>query len=237
MIRALLASNSTNPGGGYLDHVEDATRAHFDGCERVAFVPYALADLDGYADVARRRFGHLGLELVSVHDGGDPRAVLEQSDGVFVGGGNTFRLLDRLVRHGLVEEVRSKVAAGAPYMGASAGSNVACPTIMTTNDMPIVELASFQALGLVDFQINPHYIDRGPDVSHGGETRAQRIAEYHEEHQAPVIGLREGSWLDVDGTDVALAGPRPAVLFLPGREPADLSPGPIAYELTSMNDT
>lgn len=232
--RLVLASNSTNPGGGYLDHLEDAIRLHFSGCSRVAFVPYALADHDGYGATAEARFGRLGIRLQSVHRQDVPARAVSAADGIFIGGGNTFRLLDRLHGHRLIGPIRELVAQGGPYLGTSAGSNVACPTIMTTNDMPIVEPPTFQALGLVSFQINPHYIERDPDTPHGGETRRQRLAEFHEENTTPVIGLREGSWLEVDDT-VNLLGPHPALLFRPGAEPIEVQPGEIAREYLPPN--
>lgn len=233
--RLVLASNSTNPGEEYLDHLEDTIRLLFSGCSTVAFVPYALADLDGYSAVAEARLGRLGIRLESVHRKPVPRRALSTADGLFIGGGNTFRLLDRLITHGLIEPIRELVADGGPYLGTSAGSNVACPTIKTTNDMPIVEPPSFGALGLVPFQINPHYIERDPDTSHGGETRRQRLAEFHEENETPVIGLPEGSWLAVQETSTVLHGTTPALVFRPGVEPTEIGPGefPREYLLNS----
>jgi dipeptidase E len=167
------------------------------------------------------------VRLFSVHTSPDPAAALRDSDGIFVGGGNTFRLLDRMTALSLIGPIRTLAQSGVPYMGTSAGSNVACPTIMTTNDMPIVELPSFRALALVDFQINAHYVDRDPDVAHGGETRQQRIREFHEENTTPVIGLREGSWLSINEGEITLCGPNSARLFRPGEEPSELQPGSI----------
>lgn len=224
--RLILASNSTNPGSEYLGHLEDAIRRHFDGSTRVAFVPYALADLDGYSSTAEGTFESLGIHMESVHRHPAPAQALSAADGVFIGGGNTFRLLDRLIRHDLIEPIRRSVADGRPYLGTSAGSNVACPTIGTTNDMPIVEPPTFEALGLVSFQINPHYIERDPDTPHGGESRRQRLAEFHEENGVTVVGLREGSWLEMQET-IILHGPHPATLFRRGFEPMELAPGVI----------
>ncbi|HSJ28496.1 MAG TPA: dipeptidase PepE [Acidimicrobiia bacterium] len=232
--RLILASNSSNPGGEYLGHLEEAIRHHFSDSTTVAFVPYALADLDGYSATAEGRFESLGVSLESVHRHPEPARVLAAADGVFVGGGNTFRLLDRLIRLGLVEPIRDLVAGGAPYMGTSAGSNVACPTIGTTNDMPIVQPPSFDGLGLVPFQINPHYVERDPDTPHGGETRRQRLAEFHEENDIAVVGLREGSWLDV-GASTVLRGPHPAVLFRRGFESMAIEPGEIPDHLLRKN--
>lgn len=224
--RLILASNSTNPGGEYLGHLEDAIRHHFSDSTTVAFVPYALADLDNYGATAERKFESLGIRMESVHRHSEPAQALSTADGVFIGGGNTFRLLDRLIRHDLIEPIRNLVAEGGPYLGTSAGSNVACPTIGTTNDMPIVQPPTFAALGLVSFQINPHYIERHPETLHGGETRRQRLVEFHEENDTPVIGLREGSWLDV-GRALVLKGPHPAILFRRGSEPVEIEPGDV----------
>jgi dipeptidase E len=151
--------------------------------------------------------------------------VLDEAEAVFVGGGNTFRLLARLQQAGLVETLRDRVAAGMRYMGASAGTNLACPTIRTTNDMPVVQPVDFVALGLVPFQVNPHYLDPDPASAHMGETREERIREYLEENDAPVVGLREGSWIAVEGAVARLEGPRPARLFRRGRDPEEIDPG------------
>lgn len=222
----LLISNSTNPGGGYLDHCADRIAAHFAESKQIAFVPYALADHETYAHTAEERFSQMGLLLRSVHRGQDPRTILSQSDGVFVGGGNTFRLLAQMRQKGLLEEIGSRVRSGMSYAGASAGSNVACPTIKTTNDMPIVDPHGLEALGLFPHQINAHYVDRDPDVAHGGETRAQRIAEFHEENPTPVIGLYEGAILYHQKGRTSLSGNR-ALLFLRGEDPVELAPGDI----------
>ena len=226
-MRLMLVSNSTLHGSGYLDHCAGAI-ASFLGpsVKRVLFVPYALFDPDAYAAKARARFETMGYGLDSVHDfhGGPVRAV-DQADALFIGGGNTFRLLDALWREALIEPIRRRVKAGMPYLGSSAGSNVACPSIRTTNDMPIIEPPSFAALDLVPFNINPHYQDAMPGSTHMGETREQRIAEFHEENAPPVIGLREGAWLLVDGPAVVLQGVNGARLFRCGAPPIDLASG------------
>lgn len=231
MARLLLVSSSNVHGTGYLDHVEPWLLRLFEGRRRVLFVPYALADRDAYAAKARARFAAFGLGLDSLHEAADPRAAAAAAEGFFTGGGNTFRLLDTLQRLGLIEAIAARVAAGAPYMGTSAGSNVACPTIRTTNDMPIVQPASFAALDLVPFQINAHYLDPEPGSTHKGETREQRLAEFHEENATPVVGLREGAMLDVDGARMTLAGVRGARLFRRGRGPEEFEPGADLSEL------
>lgn len=223
--RLLLISNSTTFGGGYLDHCEAALRELLGPVERVLFVPYALADRDGYAASARERFAAMGFGLDSIHRAPDPAAAAAEAEAFFVGGGNTFRLLRELYAHGLVRAIRERVAAGVPYAGSSAGSNVACASIKTTNDMPIVQPPSFEALGLVPFNLNPHYLDPAPSSTHMGETREQRIREFHEENDPPVVGLREGAWLRVDGGEMTLAGTTGARLFRKRRDPEELAPG------------
>jgi dipeptidase E len=226
-VRLLLISNSTAPGGGYLDHCAQAISELLgSSVRRVLFVPYALFDRETYASRTRARFEQMGFALDSIHEAhsGPVRAV-ENAEALFIGGGNTFRLIDTLWRNGLIEPIRDRVRTGMPYVGSSAGSNVACPSIKTTNDMPIVEPSSFSALGLVPFNINPHYQDPVPGSTHMGETREQRIAEFHEENDPPVVGLREGSWLVVDGSRVTLKGSSGARLFRRGQVPAEYPAG------------
>jgi dipeptidase E len=222
--RLLLLSNSTVHGAGYLDHAEEQIRAHFQGVRTVLFVPFALHDRDGYAGKARDRFARLGLALTSIHQAPDPVRAVEQAEAVFIGGGNTFRLLSELHRQALLAPIRARVAAGMAYLGSSAGSNVACPSIMTTNDMPIVYPPSFQALNLVPFQINPHYLDPDPGSRHMGETRETRLREFHEEHATPVAGLREGAMLQVTDGAVVLAGTTGMRVFRRGQAPVEALP-------------
>jgi dipeptidase E len=221
----LLLSNSTNHGRRYLEHAQDAVRAFFAGVGQVVFIPYALADLDGYTRAARTRFEELGLHLTGLHEVEDRRQALREAQGVFVGGGNSFRLLRRLQEEDLLVVLRERAGQGTRYMGASAGTNLACPTIRTTNDMPIVETKGLDALGLIPFQINPHYLDPDPGSTHMGETRETRLREYLEENERPVLGLREGSWLRVREGAAILEGALSARLFRSGREPRELPPG------------
>lgn len=223
--RIILASTSRVHGTGYLDHLEPYLEQLFAGVNRLLFVPYALHDLDGYTDQVRERFASLDIAVDGIHQAADPASALELAEAVFVGGGNTFRLLDRLLREKLIEPIRSRVGAGMPYLGASAGSNVAGLTIRTTNDMPIVCPASFDALGLVGFQINPHYIDPDPSSTHMGETRDTRLREFHEENHSPVVALREGALLEVEGERITLKGDPGGKLFRRGAEPHPLVTG------------
>nr|WP_245240934.1 dipeptidase PepE [Streptomyces spiramenti] len=222
----MLLSNSTAPGHGYLEHAREEIADFLDGTRRLAFVPYAGADHDGYTAQVTRALAPLGVEVTGVHTGSRPAEVVADADAVFVGGGNSFRLLSALHHHGLVDAIRARVGAGAGYMGSSAGTNMACPTLRTTNDMPIVQPPTFDALHLVPFQINPHYLDPAPDSSHMGETRAQRIAEFHQENDVAVLGLREGTWLRATDDGLTLGGIEAgAVLFERGREPVEHRPG------------
>jgi dipeptidase E len=222
--RLLLLSNSTNFGQRYLEHAEPEIRALFEGVTRIAFVPFALHDQDAYTRKARARFQELGIAVDQVGGDAGGRELVASAAGVFVGGGNTFRLLDRLQRAGILEPLRRRALSGMPYLGASAGSNIAAPTIKTTNDMPIVLPASFEALGLLGFQLNPHYLDADAGTRHMGETREDRLREYLEDNETPVLGVREGGWLVVDGDAVSLAG-NGARLFRRGQAPLELAPG------------
>ncbi|MGB5344026.1 MAG: dipeptidase PepE [Thermoanaerobaculia bacterium] len=225
MKRLLLVSSSKVHGSGYLEHCQEQILELFARIDKVLFVPYALFDRDAYARQARQRFRAIGLELESIHETKDPVAAVGKAAGIFIGGGNSFRLLGELQQRGLVAPIRDRVEAGMPYLGTSAGSNIACPTIKTTNDMPIVQPASFTALGLIPFQINPHYLDSDPDSTHQGETREQRLTEYLEENDTPVIAIREGGMIVVAGLEIKLEGKPGGVLFRKGQRPEEILPG------------
>ena len=227
--RLLLISNGSeligdNPTEFFHDSLRDFLGA---GVRRVLFVPFAavMRPEDEYRDKVRKHFGPHGYEVESLHEAPDARAAVARADAIAVGGGNTFKLLRGLYETGVVELVRERVGAGLPYVGWSAGSNVACPTIRTTNDMPIVEPPSFEALGLVPFQINPHYTDYHPP-GHMGETRDERLAEFvHANPGVRVIGIREGTMLRVEGEEIKLLGGKPARYFIKGEAPRDIAPG------------
>ena len=223
--KLLLISSSRVHGTEFLEHCTKAITSHFSSCESVLFVPYALADHDKYESIVSTAFSKMDLELRSIHHHADPIAAIEEAEGIFIGGGNSFRLLKTLYDKKLTEAIRDAVAGETPYMGSSAGTNMACPTIRTTNDMPIVEPPSLNALNLIPFQINPHFIDADPDSTHKGETREQRLEEFHEENSLPVVGLREGSWLTIDDDHCQLNGNSGAKLFRPGQPPAELTRG------------
>jgi dipeptidase E len=225
--RLLLLSSSRDPESGYLGALDDALPGLL-GSEprRLVFVPYAAVGMsyEEYLDRVRSRFAAFGHTVVSVHVG-EPRATLASAQAVVVGGGNTFRLLERLHVTGLLQELRERVLGGLPYIGWSAGANLACPSIRTTNDMPVVQPPSFTALDVVPFQINPHYTERTiPD--HHGESRDDRIAEFLALNPGVrVVGLREGSWLRRGDEGLELGGRLPLRLFAAGKPPTDLPPG------------
>jgi dipeptidase E len=221
----LLISNSTLHGSGYLEHCAGELRDFLSGTKRILFVPYALHDWDAYANAATEAYARLGYTLESVHRATDPHQAVSRTDGIFIGGGNTFRLLNRLYEQELLDPIRRRIQEGARYIGTSAGSNVACVSIETTNDMPIVYPPSFRALNLVPFNINPHYLDPNPDSKHMGETREQRIAEFHEMNDRVVVGLREGAMLRVEGPAMTLKGSTGARVFRKGQQPEEFEPG------------
>lgn len=224
-MRLLLLSNSVAPGRGFLEHALESISDVIQSGQRLLFFAYASFDPDRYTEVMRTALRPLDIEVVPAHEQEDLGCELDRAHAVFVGGGNAFRLLKTFQHFGLDRLVRERVFAGLPYLGASAGANLACPTIRTTNDMPIVEPHSLAALGLVPFQINPHYADVDPCSTHMGETREERITQFMEENDVPVLGLREGSWLRVIGETAATGGTRSARLFTRGSPPREMAPG------------
>lgn len=223
--RLLLISNSTLHGSGYLDHAEAELRDALGSIKRVLFVPYALHDRDAYAAQARQRFAAMGFALDSVHEAEDQNHAINAAEAVFIGGGNTFRLLHSLYQFDLLLSIRRRVADGMLYIGSSAGSVVAAPTIKTTNDMPIVEPPSFDSLGLIRFQINAHYLDPDPNSTHMGETREVRLNQFLEDNETPVVGLREGCMIRVEQGVHQLKGRTNARVFRRGFEPVEVEPG------------
>lgn len=223
--RLLLISNSTLYGSGFLDHAEREIRDFLGKIGRVLFVPFALHDHNSYAAKTRTRFNAMGYELDSIHEAPDKPQAVKDAAAIFIGGGNTFRLLKALYDFQILTLIREKGEDGMPYVGSSAGSNVASPTIKTTNDMPIVEPPSFQALNLVSFQINPHYLDPDPDSKHMGETREERILQFLEENDTPVVGLREGAMVRLEKGATILKGSTGARIFRKGQQPIEVKPG------------
>ena len=227
-MRLLLISNSTNAGEAYLDYPKNNIR-EFLGSKKVEalFIPYAAVTFsyDDYEDKVRTRFREVGHDVVSIHHFSDPVKAVMEASAIVVGGGNTWMLLKCLRDNKLIAPVRKRVIDGTPYIGWSAGSNVACPTIMTTNDMPVTAPSSFRAFGLIPFQINPHYLDANP-AGHAGETREQRILEFIEVNRDIfVAGLREGTMFLIEGRKLSLIGPRNARVFSYETEARELMPG------------
>jgi len=226
MSRVLLLSSSNVHGRGYLDHAAAAIRSFLGDLDGpVLFVPFALFDRDGYERRAAARFGEMGFELESLHRKPNGPEAVRSAAAFFIGGGNTFRLLNELYRRDLLAPIRERVAQGIPYIGSSAGSNVAGPTIKTTKDMPIVQPPSFDSLGLIDFQISPHYQDPDPASTHMGETQEERIEQYLEENTIPVAGLREATFLRItDSREVLLEGQAGCRIFRRGTKPVEAMP-------------
>ena len=220
-MRMLLISSSNVHGYGFLDHAESYLLKFLAGRARVAFVPFALFDRAGYTEKVRERLGKIDCEVTQVETAKD----VESAEVLFVGGGNTFRLLRTFYERDLMPVIRERVRGGMPYIGSSAGTIITSPTIRTTNDMPIVEPPSLTALGLVPFQINPHYLDPDPASTHKGETREERLMQYHEENATPVVGLREGSMLHVVDGSTTLIGDKPARIFRRGEAPVEVEVG------------
>ena len=234
MSRLLLLSSSNVHGHGYLDHAAAELVDFLGLVKRVLFVPFALHDREAYTHKVRERLAPLGIAVDGLRtedDIKDARAAVAAAEAVFVGGGNTFRLLSEIYRLELREPLYERVIAGLPYVGSSAGTNLAGLTIGSSNDMPIVYPQSFVALGLVPFNFNPHYLDPDPHSTHKGETRETRIREFHEHNHQPVLGLREPAVLRREGDRLTLRGLAGARLFRAGQEPVEFAPDADLSEL------
>lgn len=226
-MKLLLISNSTNAGEEYLKYPVENIGKHLQGVCEIVFVPYAAVTFsyDEYERKVQKRFDEIGIRVRSIHRAADPRKAIREAEAICVGGGNTFALAKKMQEQGLMKAILRKIKEGTPYVGWSAGSNVCCPTICTTNDMPIVEPQSFKAIGAVRFQINPHYLDANPE-GHAGETREQRILEYIEANpRRYVVGLREGCMLRLENGRLELIGSRPMRIFKKGIEPFEVKAG------------
>lgn len=224
-MKLLLISNSTNAGEQYLGHCITEIKNFLKEKKQIVFIPYAAVTFsyDEYERKVKEKFNEVGLDIISVHRFENTYNAIEQSDAIVIGGGNTFMLLKLMYEKNLLEIIRKKVNEGTPYIGWSAGSNVACPSIRTTNDMPIIEPKSLYAMGLVNFQINPHYLDSNSE-GHAGETRQERIEEFLEANkQITVVGLREGTMLKIEEQKIVLIGNKKARIFEFGKEPKELS--------------
>ena len=227
MKKMLLASTSTIYGQKYLEYLHDEIKNLFSGCKKILFVPYARPSGIShvkYTEKAKNVFKILNLEIID-YTNEDLRKSLEKCDGIFIGGGNTFLLLNKLYQYSLIDILKNKINSGIPYLGTSAGSNICGMTIGTTNDMPIVHVKSLESLGIIDFNINPHYLDPIDGFEHMGESRETRINEFHKFNGQFVIGLREGSYLQVEGDDIYLKGLKHAVIFKKENEKFEIENG------------
>lgn len=221
----LIASTSTVHGSGYLEYLLDTLKIHFKDTDNILFIPYARPggiSHDDYTEIAAKAFSKIGKTIKGIHQFDNPVNAIKQAKGIFTGGGNTFVLLNQLYKNNLIEIFRTQINNGTPYLGTSAGSNICGLTINTTNDMPIVYPPSFKALSLVPFNINPHYLDPDTSSTHMGETRETRIKEFHKFNTQPVIGLREGSWIEVKGDSLKLRGTLKARVFEYNKTPYEI---------------
>ena len=235
MKNLILASTSTLHGQDYLEYLLPHLKSHFSGCSEILFIPYARPggiSHEEYTVLAGRAFGKIGVNLRGIHEFENPSEAISKAEGIFTGGGNTFVLVHSLYRFDLLPALNQAISKGIPYLGTSAGSNIAGLTMKTTNDMPIVYPPSFNTLGFVPFNINPHYLDADPNSTHKGETREMRIKEFHQFNTPPVVGLREGSWLEIKGENIVLKGNKQARIFRAGKEPQEIESGSLLNGLS-----
>lgn len=223
----IIASTSTLHGGNYLEYLLPTLQSHFKDCKTILFIPYARPggiSHDEYTKKAAQAFASINIQLQGIHEFEDAEKAIQNAEGFFTGGGNTFLLVTQLYKHNIMLHLAEKVKNGTPYLGTSAGSNICGLSMQTTNDMPIIYPPSFQTLGLIPFNLNPHYLDPDTNSQHMGETRETRIKEFHAFNAIPVLGLREGSWLEVKGEKIILKGELKARLFKQNESPAELEP-------------
>lgn len=228
MKHIIIASTSTVHDSGYLEYILSDLKLVFKDTKDILFVPYARPggiSHDDYTEIAAKAFSKIGIQVRGIHEFSNPIEAVKSAKGIFIGGGNTFVLVHQLYKNKLVEVIKEAVLDGTPYFGTSAGSNICGLTIGTTNDMPIIYPPSFKTFGFVPFNINPHYLDPDPKSKHMGETRATRIKEFHKFNTQPVVGLREGSWLQVKGNSIILKGNLTARIFEYEKEAYEVDPG------------
>jgi len=228
MINCILASTSTIYGGSYLDYLFDSLSELFKNTQKIVFIPYARPSgisYDDYEAVAKTAFEKIGKELRGIHTFENPIKATQKAEGIFTGGGNSFVLVSELYKQNLIPALQEAITKGTPYLGTSAGSNIAGISIRTSNDMPIIYPPSFETLGIVPFNINPHYLDPDSTLKHKGETRETRIKEFHQFNDIPVVGLREGSWIQVQNNQITLKGEGfTARIFESNKAPYEMEP-------------
>ena len=225
MKKMIIASTSTIHGGGYLEYLLPTLEIHFQSCDEILFIPYARPggiSHDDYTANVRSAFAKINKAVKGIHEFENPIEAIQNTKGIFTGGGNTFLLVTQLYKNNVMEVLAEVVQNETPYLGSSAGSNITGLTMQTTNDMPILYPPSFKTLGLIPFNLNPHYLDADLQSKHMGETRETRIKEFHAFNTTPVLGLREGSWLEVSGEKIILKGNLKARLFRQNETPTEL---------------
>lgn len=227
MRKLIIASTSTVHGGEYLDYLFPTLKKHFNNVKTLLFIPYARPGgitHDEYTKIVSKAFQKLNISVKGIHEFEKPIEAIQNAEAIFTGGGNTFLLVSELYRNDILESIEKAINNGIPYLGTSAGSNICGLTMGTTNDMPIIYPPSFRTFGFVSFNINPHYLDPDTNSTHMGETRETRINEFHKFNPQPVLGLREGSWLEVNGNSIKLKGNLTARLFSQNNKPVELEP-------------
>jgi dipeptidase E len=235
MKNAILASTSTLHGQEYLSYLLPEISKLYKDCKEVIFIPYARPggiSHDDYTALVKNAFQGINVSVKGLHEFKDPKEGLKNAEGIFTGGGNTFLLVTKLYRNEVMSILKEKINSGTPYLGTSAGTNIGGLTMQTTNDMPIVYPPSFQTLGIVPFNLNPHYLDPDPNSTHKGETRETRIKEFHTINTQPVVGLREGSWLECKADKITLKGSLSARIFTCNKVPFELETN---NELSDLN--
>lgn len=235
MKNLILASTSTLHGQEYLEYLLPEIKTHFSHCEEILFIPFARPggiSHEEYTSLVAKAFKKVELEVKGIHEFENAAEAVAKAQGIFTGGGNTFLLVQQLYAHELLLPLQNAIFEGTPYLGTSAGTNIGGLTMKTTNDMPIVYPPSFKTLGFVPFNINPHYLDPDPGSTHKGETRETRIKEFHQFNNQPVVGLREGSWLEVKGDDILLKGELSARIFKVDKEPYELETDSLLNDLS-----
>jgi|TARA_Y100000385_G_scaffold285634_1_gene345913 dipeptidase E len=227
MKQILIASTSTVHGSAYLEYLLKALEVHFKNTDSILFIPYArpggISEQE-YTGIVKTAFSKINKKVKGLQEFEDPKTAIKNAKGIFTGGGNTFVLISQLYTKNIMAELKIAIESGTPYLGTSAGSNICGLSIGTSNDMPIVYPPSFKTLGLLPFNINPHYLDPDPSSTHMGETREMRIQEFHHYNPQPVIGLREGSYLEVKGSKITLRGPLKARVFEKNKKPYEIAP-------------
>lgn len=226
MKKLIIASTSTLHGGNYLEYLQPTLENHFKDCSKILFIPYARPggiSHDEYTAVVSAAFAKINKTIIGIHEFDNPIGAIQNAEGIFTGGGNTFLLVTQLYENDVITAIVQAVENGTPYLGSSAGSNITGLTMQTTNDMPIIYPPSFKTLGLIPFNLNPHYLDPDNQSTHMGETRETRIKEFHAFNTIPVLGLREGSWLEVNGNTILLKGNLTARLFQQNQEAKEIA--------------